>query len=128
MVRIFNRQSHLRCLNNIPIIGEASCFLEAVVNPPLEVLALGYGQFNNILSNAPTNKNQYEVTIEYFQTCICLSFVSMVVSLLGWWRKWVPYKHLYYVLQIVMFLGSLKFSFISPFGVVMKFVICWIVL
>jgi hypothetical protein len=83
MIRIFNRQSHLRCLNNIPIIGEASCFLEAIVNPPLEVLALGYGQFNNILSNAPTNKNQYEVTIEYFQTCICLSFVSMVVSLLG---------------------------------------------
>ncbi len=63
MVRLFNRQSHLRCLNNIPINGEANCFLEAVVNQPLEVLAIGYGRFNNILFNAPTNKRQYEVTI-----------------------------------------------------------------
>jgi hypothetical protein len=83
MVRLFNRQSHLRCLNNIPINGEVGCFLETIVNPPWEVLALGYGQFNNILSNAPTKKRQYEVTIEYFQTCICLGFVSMVASLLG---------------------------------------------
>jgi len=126
MVRLFNIQSHLKCLNNIPINGEVGWFFKVVINPPLEVLALRYGRFNNILSNVPTNKKQYEITIEYFQTCIFLGFVSMVASLLGQWKKWVPYKHLYYVLQIVMFLGNLKFSFISP--LVMKCVICWIVL
>jgi hypothetical protein len=122
------RNSHLRCLNNIPIDGKVGCFLKVVVNPPLEVLAFGYGRFNSIMSSARTNKRQHEVTIENFRTCTCLSFVSMVVSSLGQWGKRVPYKHLYYVLRDVMFLGSLKFSFISPLGVVMKFVICWIVL
>jgi len=127
MVRLFNRQSHLRCLNNIPINGEIGRLLEAIVNPPLEVLTFGYGRFYNIMSRVPTNKKHYEITIENFWTCIYLSFVSMVASLLGQWGKWVPYKHLYYVLQDVMFLGILKFSFISPLGVVMKFVLCWIV-
>jgi hypothetical protein len=80
------------------------------------------------MSSVPTNKKQYEITIENFGTCIYLGFVNMVVGSLGQCGKRVPYKHLYYVLQNVMFLGSLKFSFISPLGVVMKFVVCWIVL
>ncbi len=41
MVRLFNRQSHLRYLNNIPIDGEVGHLLEIIVNPPLEVFALG---------------------------------------------------------------------------------------
>jgi hypothetical protein len=127
-IMLFNRQSHLRCPNNIPIDGEAGRLLKVVVNPPLKVLALRYGWINNIMSSVPTNKRQHEVTIKNFWTCICLGFVSMVTSSLGQRRKRVPYKHLYYVLQNVMFLGSLKFSFISPLGVVMKLVICWIVL
>jgi hypothetical protein len=79
-IMLFNRQSHLRCPNNILIDGEVGCLLKVVVNTPLEVLVLGYGRFNNILSSAPTNKRQHEVTIENFRTCICLGFVSMVVS------------------------------------------------
>jgi len=55
MVRLFNRQSHLRRLNNIPIGGEVDHILEVIVSPPLEVFALGYGRFNIILSSAPTN-------------------------------------------------------------------------
>jgi hypothetical protein len=39
MVRLFNRQSHLRCLNNIRIGGETDCFLEVIVNPPYELFA-----------------------------------------------------------------------------------------
>ncbi len=66
MVRLFNRQSHLRCLNNIPIGGEVCHCLEVIINPSLEVFAFGYGRFNNILSSAPTNKKQYEVIIENF--------------------------------------------------------------
>jgi hypothetical protein len=83
MVRLFNRQSHLGCLNNILISEEIGNFLEVIVNPSLEVFALGYGRFNNIMSSAPSNKRQYEVIIKNFLTCICLCFVSMVVSLLG---------------------------------------------
>jgi hypothetical protein len=108
MVRLFNRQSHLKCRNNILINGEANCFLKMIVNPPLEVFALGYGRFNNILSSVPTNRRQYEVIIEFFWTCICLGFVSVVASLLGQWGKWVPYKHLYYELQDVMFFGEFE--------------------
>ncbi len=108
MVRLFNRQSHLRCLNNKPINGEVDHFLEVIVNPPLEVFALGYGWFNNILSSAPTKRRQYEITIENFWTCICLGFVSVVASLLGQWRKWVPYKHLLYDLQDLMFCGEFE--------------------
>jgi hypothetical protein len=66
MVRLFNRQSHLRCLNNIPIGGEVGHLLEVIVNPSLEVFALGYGRFNNTLFSAPTNKRQYEIIIENF--------------------------------------------------------------
>jgi hypothetical protein len=83
MVRLFNRQSHLRCLNNIPIDGEVGRLLETIINPPLEVLTLGYGRFNNIMSSVPTNKKQCEITIENFRTCIYLGFVSMVASSLG---------------------------------------------
>jgi len=108
MVRLLNNQSHLRCLNNIPIGGEADCLLQVIVNPPLEVFALENGWFNNILSNVLTSKRQYEVTIENFRTCICLGFMSMVASLLGQWRKWVPSKLLIYELQDVMFCGEFE--------------------
>jgi hypothetical protein len=108
MVRLFNRQSHWSCPNNIPIGGEADCFLKVIVNPPLEVFALGYGRFNNILFSAPTNRSQYKVTIEIFWTCISLGFVSVVASLLGQWGKWVLYKHLYYELQDIMFCGEFE--------------------
>jgi hypothetical protein len=111
MVRLFNRQSHWRCQNNIPIGREVDCFLEVIVTPPLEGFALGYGRFNNILFSAPTNRKQYEVTIENFWTCISLGFVSVVASLLDQWGKWVFYKHLYYELQDVMFCGEFEIHF-----------------
>jgi hypothetical protein len=47
----------------------------------------------------------------------------MVVSLLGQQGKWVPYKHLYYELQDVMFCGGFEILINFPFGVILKFVI-----
>jgi hypothetical protein len=47
------------------------------------------------------NKKQYEVTIRNFPTCTCLDFVAMMFSLLGWQGKWVPCKHMYYVLWAI---------------------------
>jgi hypothetical protein len=39
--------------------------------------------------------------------------VTMVLGSLGKWGKLVPCKHMYYVLQHVMFVANLKFSFTS---------------
>ncbi len=59
---------------------EVGCLLEAIVNPPLEVPTLGYGQIYNVLSSCPTNRRQYEITIGKFPTCTCLDFVGMVAN------------------------------------------------
>lgn len=104
---------------------EVGCLLEVIVNPPLEVHAPRYGWIYNILFNALENRKQNEVTIGYFPNCTCLDFLGIVVSLLGQWGKLMPYKYLYYVLQLMIFVGSLKNLFISPLGVMMQFVVCW---
>ncbi len=105
---------------------EVGRLLEAIVNPPLEVHVLGYGWIYNILFSAPENRRQNEVTIGYFPNCNCLDFLGIVVSLLGQWGKWMPCKYLYYVLQLMIFVGSLKILFISPLGIMMQFVVYWI--
>jgi hypothetical protein len=69
---------------------------------------VGYGQIYNILSGGLTNRRQYEITIGKFPTCICLDFVGMVANSLGRSMKRVPCKHLYYVLQHVMFFEEFK--------------------
>jgi len=48
------------------------------------------------------------VIIGNFPTYNYLDFVAMVVSLLDEWNKQVPCKHLYYVLQHVMFCGEFE--------------------
>jgi hypothetical protein len=77
---------------------EVGQFLEATINPPLEVPPLGYGQIYKILSSQKPNKKQYEVTIGNLPICSCLDFVEMISNSLGRRGKWVPYKHMYYVL------------------------------
>jgi hypothetical protein len=84
---------------------EASWLLETTINPPLEVPPPKYRWIYKILFCQNPNKKQYEITIGNFPTCICMDFVVMMSSLLGWWGKWVPYKHMYYILQHVMFCG-----------------------
>jgi hypothetical protein len=54
------------------------------------------------------NRKQNEVTIGYFQNCICLDFLGIVVSLLGQQGKWMPCKYLYYILQLMMFCGKFE--------------------
>jgi hypothetical protein len=58
-----------------------------------------------------SKQKKYEITIKNFPTCICLDFVAMIFSSLGQQREWVPCKHIYYVLQHVMFCGQFE-SFI----------------
>jgi hypothetical protein len=85
--------------------SKAGWLLEAIVNPPLEVPPPRYGWIYKILFDQNPNKKQYEATIGNFLGCTSLDFVAMTSNLLGWWGKWVPYKHMYYVSQHVMFCG-----------------------
>jgi hypothetical protein len=82
-----------------------SRLLETILSPPLEVPPPIYGWIYKILFGQNPNKKQYEIIIGNFLACTCLDFVTMMSSLLGWRGKWVPYKHMYYVLQHVMFCG-----------------------
>jgi len=90
---------------------EVRRLFEAIINPPLEVPHPRYGWIYKILSGQNPNIKQYEVRIMNFSIYICLDFVAMISNLLGWQRKWVPYKYMYYVVQHVMFCGQFK-SFI----------------
>jgi hypothetical protein len=65
----------------------------------LKVPALGYGQIYKILCGKVSNKKQYEVTIGNFPAYTYMDFVTMVSSSLGKQGKWVPCKHMDYVLQ-----------------------------
>lgn len=96
---------------------EASQFLVATFEPPLEVLALGYGRIYKITCGETSNSRQYEITIGNFLAHTCLDIVTMVLGSLGKWGKWVPCKDMYYVLQHVLFVANLKFSFTSWLGV-----------
>jgi hypothetical protein len=62
---------------------EVGRLFELIVNPPLEVPLLGYGQISKILFGQNPNKKQHEITIGNFPTCICLDFVEMISNSLG---------------------------------------------
>jgi hypothetical protein len=53
----------------------------------------------------PNIINQYEMIIENFLTHTCMDLITMIASSLGEQGKWVHYKHIYYILQHVMFCG-----------------------
>jgi hypothetical protein len=54
------------------------------------------------------SKRQYEVISGNFPTDIYMDFVTMVSNSLGKHEKWVTYKHMYCVLQHVMFCGEFE--------------------
>ncbi len=84
---------------------EASWLLAATFQLPLHVLTPRYGQIYKILCGKVVNKMKYEIIIGNFPTCTCMDFVIMISSSLGKWGKWLPSKHMYYVLQHVIFCG-----------------------
>jgi hypothetical protein len=92
-------------------LWETGQLFEVTINPPLEVPPLEYGRIYKILFGQNPNKRQYEITIGNFLACTCLDFITMTSSVLGHRKKWVPCKHMHYVLQHVMFCGQFE-SFI----------------
>jgi hypothetical protein len=92
---------------------EVGQLLVVTFEPTLKVLALGYGRIYKITCDETSNKRQYEVTIGNLLACTYMDIVTMVLGSLGKQGKWVPCKHMYYVLQHVMFKANLRISFTS---------------
>ncbi len=66
---------------------EIGYLLEVVVNPPLEDPMFGCGQIYKIMFGESPNNRHYEITIGKLRTYICLDFVTMIASSLGYWKK-----------------------------------------
>jgi hypothetical protein len=77
---------------------EAGQLLKRTINPPLEVPLLGYGRMYEILYGQNPNKKQYEVTIKKLPNLHLFRFVAIMSNSLSRQGKWVPCKHMYYVL------------------------------
>jgi len=87
---------------------ETSQTLEAIILLPTKVPSPRYGQIYIVSFGPPPTIKHYAVMIGNFPTCICIDFITMMASSLGGHGKWVHYKHLYYILQNVMYCGQTK--------------------
>jgi hypothetical protein len=87
---------------------EVGHVLVTQILPPINVPLLSYGWIYRVISSLIENCKQYEVMIDNFLTCTCIDFVSMFIGSLGGYGKWVHCKHLYYILQILMFYGLME--------------------
>jgi hypothetical protein len=72
--------------------------------PIVDISPLGYGQIYNILFY----DKQYDITIGNFLGCSCVYFVTMLATSLGGHGAYVQCKHVYHVLQMIMFSGFIK--------------------
>jgi hypothetical protein len=50
----------------------------------------------------------YDVTIENYVSCSCIYFVVMLTIPLGEHGAWVQCKHIYHILQNIMYCGKTK--------------------
>jgi hypothetical protein len=79
--------------------------LEAMLLTPTTVICLGYGRIYCILLRLPKNYKQYEIMINDYSAYSYMDFPSMMFASLNGRTLWVQGKHLYYILQYVMFCG-----------------------
>jgi len=79
--------------------------LETTLLTPSNIPPLGYGHIYRLLLGPLKNHKQHEVMICDYLACNCVDFASMMASSLGKQGMWVPYKHLYYILQYAMYFG-----------------------
>ncbi len=77
---------------------KARQLLVVTFKPPSEVPTFIFWWIYKILCGETSNNRQYEVTIVNFPTCTYMDFVTMNSSSMGKQGKWVPCKHMYYVL------------------------------
>ncbi len=67
-----------------------------------------YGHIYIINLDPPSSTKQYEVMIKNFFNYICVDFIQIMVGSLGGHGKWVHWKHLYFILQNVMYCGQIE--------------------
>jgi hypothetical protein len=91
---------------------EVECVLVAQILPPTNVPIPSYGQMYHIISSPIENRKQYEIMINNFPAFICIDFV--LIGSLGGYGKWVHYKYLYYILQIVRLCGLMEMFIHHP--------------
>jgi len=108
MVKLLNKYCHLRYSNHFIINGRQISLLTWLWPVVGGSYTWIWTKVYKILSNADPNQRQYEVTIGNFLTFICFDFVTILLGSWGRQRKWVPCKHIYYVLQHVMFCGEFE--------------------
>jgi hypothetical protein len=114
MVKLLNKYSHLICSNHFITNGRLTNFLTWLWPIVGGFYIWIWMKVCKILSNAVPNQRQYEVTIGNFMSFIWFDFVAMLSCSWGWQGKWVPCKHIYYVLQHVMFCGEFENSIHFP--------------
>ncbi len=123
---MFNTHSHLACQNNITIGGRLVGIQWFLSNHHWRFLHLIMDESIRFYVARLQIKRNMKLQLRISQLCTCMDFVTMVSSSLGKQGKWVPCKHMYYVLQHVMFCAQVEI-FISQLGVVMKFIDYWFV-
>ncbi len=70
--------------------------------PPIDVQPLGYGWIYNIFCGHKC----FDVTIGNYSCCFCIYFIIMSITSLGGCGAWVQCKHLYHILQTIMYCGQ----------------------
>jgi hypothetical protein len=84
---------------------EVSKLLSLVIVLPLvDVQPLGYGQIYNIFSDHKC----FDVTIGNYLGCSRIYFVVILATFLGGRGAWVQCRHLYHILQNIMYYGWTK--------------------
>ncbi len=66
--------------------------------------------------------------LEIFPKNVHVYFVTMLVAFLGNHGAYVQCKHVYHILQAIMFDGFMESSFITARGIGMKFNVCYYIL
>jgi len=89
---------------------------------PLNIPPPRYGQIYLLLSVPQENHKQYEVMISDYLVYNCVDFASTVVLSLGKQGPWVPYEHLYYILQYAMYFRLKNHSSTIHLGAGMYFI------
>lgn len=82
--------------------------MEAIVLQVTKVPPPRYGHMYIISSYPPLSRKQYEVMIGNFPTYICVDIITMMASSLCGFEKWVHFKHLYFIIQNVMYYGQME--------------------
>ncbi len=72
--------------------------------PHVDVQPPKYARIYNILSN----HKRFYVTIGNYPFCYCIFFVIMSTIFLGGCETWVQCKHMYHILQNIMYCGQSK--------------------